>query len=103
MFLKMNKGLAFNDDFLRKNQMDGYLKVPMSVESFELPRSLVDLLKQMLAQFGGIGNEANRSNTDAFLTELKKNQEVLMQFPDKANQVAKMMEQLVTARDAKHR
>ena len=92
MFLKMNKGLVFDNDFLRKHQMDGFLRVPMSVESFELPTTLHNILDQMLDQFGGIGNEANRSNTDEFLAELKKSQEALMQFPDKATQVAKIME-----------
>ena len=42
MFLKMNRGLVFNDDFLRKNRMDGFLRVPMSVESFTLPADLVN-------------------------------------------------------------
>ena len=37
MFLKMNQDVVFDDYFLRKNQLDGFLKVPMSVESFELP------------------------------------------------------------------
>ena len=37
MFLKMSKGEIFNDIFLRKHQMDGFLRVPMSVESFKVP------------------------------------------------------------------
>ena len=37
MFLKMSKGENFNDIFLRKHQIDGFLRVPMSVESFEVP------------------------------------------------------------------
>ena len=40
----------------------------------------------MVNEFRGIGSEANISNNEAFIAEINKNQEVLMQFPDKQNQ-----------------
>ena len=86
MFLKMNLNLTFDDAFLRKNQLDGFLRVPMSVESFEVPLPVINAMKSMIFEFSGIGNEANISNNEAFIAEIRKNQEVLMQFPDKENQ-----------------
>jgi hypothetical protein len=40
MFLNLNKGAIFDEQFLVRNALDGYLKVPMSVESFEVPQEL---------------------------------------------------------------
>ena len=78
MFLKMNRNQVFNQAFLDKNSLDGFLKVPMSVDSFTLPDELVNLFKKMHNEFGGIGNEANQSNNDEFLNAINQNQEVLM-------------------------
>jgi len=85
MFIKMCKGMVLDEDFLRRNQMDGYLKVPLSVESFELPDSIINTVNMTLNEFAGIGAEANQSNNNALLAELQKNTQVLMQFPDKNN------------------
>jgi hypothetical protein len=85
MFLKMCKGMVFDDAFLKKHQMDGFIRVPMSVESFELPAYLINTLNMCLNEFAGIGVESNRSNNEALMAELAKNTEVLMQFPDKNN------------------
>ena len=94
MFLRMSRNEVFNDSFLRKHQIDGFLRVPMSVESFELPQELINCFKQLFNGFAGIGNEANAEANTAFLAELAKHREVLMQFPDKTNQVNTILAQL---------
>jgi len=91
MFLRMARGLLFDDAFLMKHQLDGFLRVPMSVETFELPTELINSFKTMVNTFSGIGQEGNGTSNDKFLTQLRKSNEVLMQFPDKENQVNKMM------------
>lgn len=95
MFMKMHLGLTFNDQFLMKHQLDGFLRVPMSVESFELPATLLNSFKAMLNTFSGVGQEGNHETNAAFLAELKSNNEVLMQFPDKELQQGKMLAQLI--------
>ena len=75
----------------------------MSVESFEVPKPLIDALKNMLDDFAGIGNEANRESNEALLSELSKHQEILMQFPDANNQADKIMEKLTSVRDSMKR
>ena len=37
MFIKMSRGVVYNQKFLEKHGLDGYLKVPMSVESYTIP------------------------------------------------------------------
>ena len=73
MFLRMNKGVWFNNTFLQKNQMDGFLKVPMSVENFKLPYELIEKLNAVVEGFAGVGQESNRSTNDELLREIKKN------------------------------
>jgi len=72
MFLKMNRGVRFDDAFLHKHQMDAFLRVPMSVETFQLPETFIKSLNAMIDEFAGVGQESNRSNNTAFLKELKK-------------------------------
>mmetsp|Transcript_7299 Transcript_7299/g.10284 ORF Transcript_7299/g.10284 Transcript_7299/m.10284 type:complete len:109 (+) Transcript_7299:2218-2544(+) len=55
MFLRMNKYLFFNDTFLCKHQMDGFLRVQMSVETFTLPDTLIAKLNDVLENFAGVG------------------------------------------------
>lgn len=98
MFLKMNRGLFWDEIFLRKHSLDGFLKVPMSVDSFTVPDALVNMFKKMANEFAGIGNEANHHNNEEFLAEIRKNQEVLMQFPDKTATTNLIMEQLTKAK-----
>ena len=101
MFLKMCKGMIFDDEFLSRNQMDGFLRVPMSVESFEVPQELINTLNKCFNEFAGVGMESNHSNNAELIKELNKNTEVLMQFPDKTNQLAKLMEQLARVKEMK--
>ena len=97
----MCKGMVFDEEFLKRNQMDGYLKVPLSVENFELPDSIINTVNMTLNEFAGVGAEANQSNNNALLAELQKSTQALMQFPDKNNQSARIMEQLSRAKDTK--
>ena len=69
----------------------------MSVETFEAPAPLVNSFKTMLDEFAGIGSEANTSANNAFLAELRKNNDLLMQFPTAEAQSSKIIEQLFSA------
>jgi hypothetical protein len=40
MFINMHKGVVFDDRWLSTMQVDGFLTLPMSVESFDLPEDL---------------------------------------------------------------
>ena len=100
MFLKMNRNLVFDENFLFKNQVDGFLRVPMSVESFELPQPLISSFKAMVNTFAGVGDDANKTTNDAFLAELRKSNDVLMQFPVKEAQAEQIMAQLISCKDA---
>lgn len=92
MFLRMNKGLVFNDDFLRRNQLDGFLRIPMSVESFTLPNEFIDRLRAVVEGFAGVGQESNRSSNEALLREIKKNNAELMTWVAADSQKARAME-----------
>lgn len=94
MFLRMNKNLRFDDSLLRKNQLDGYLRVQMSVESFTLPETLIEKLNEVLETFAGVGEESNRSTNEALLKELKKHEASLMQFVDHSTQKDNWLQQL---------
>lgn len=98
MFLKMTRGVVFDDRFLIKHELDGFLRVPMSVETFELPTTLINSFKTMMNTFSGVGQEVNITANEAFLSELKKSSDVLMQFPIKEIQQNKMMAQLINAK-----
>jgi hypothetical protein len=78
MFLKMTRGVVFDDRFLIKHELDGFLRVPMSVETFELPTTLINSFKTMMNTFSGVGQEVNITANEAFLSELKKSSDVLM-------------------------
>lgn len=47
-FLKFNMGVVFDQAFLDRNGLDGYLRVPMSVESFEVPLELKLAIEQLI-------------------------------------------------------
>ena len=66
----------------------------MSVENFNLPAPLIAKFNEVLDGFAGVGQEANRSNNDAFIKELKKRSADLMQFVDFASQKDDIMQQL---------
>ena len=78
MFLRMNKGQFFNDTFLSKAGLDGFLRVPMSVETFTLSDEFIEKLIPVLESFAGVGQESNRATNEAFLAEIAKNKAELM-------------------------
>ena len=47
MFLKMNEGVKFDLGFQTRNCLDGFLRVPMSVETFEVPDELKKAFEQL--------------------------------------------------------
>jgi hypothetical protein len=73
MFLKFNDGVVFDDNFLHRNGLDGYLRVPMSVESFEVSTELKAALEKMLKSFRGV-EKTEPLITQEFIAALKKNE-----------------------------
>ena len=62
MFMNLNKGIKFDNDFLNQYNIDGgFLKVPMTVENLEIPKDLLEALLAILSQFRGIGKTNNRT------------------------------------------
>ena len=95
MFIKMSRGVVYDQKFLEKHGLDGYLKVPMSVESCNIPDQLSAQLQNMIHNFKGIapkGESDAREYVETFISELKKNSEVLDQFVDKELIVKRAME-----------
>lgn len=78
MFLKMARGVVFDDGFLVKHELDGFLRVPMSVETFEVPTPLINAFRAMMNTFSGVGQEGNTNSNYAFLKELRKSNDVLL-------------------------
>ena len=54
MFIKMHKGTEFDDKYLEQCGLDGYLRLPMSVESFTIPEELSAAMKSVINNFRGI-------------------------------------------------
>lgn len=69
MFLKLNDGVVFDQTFLDRNGLDGYLRVPMSVETFEVPDALAAAFTKQLKAFRGV-DKTDSSVIKEFLTEL---------------------------------
>ena len=101
MFVKMHKGTVYNDKFLDTVGLDGFLRIPMSVESFTVPEELSTALSKTVNEFKGVPgpDQPPRKSTENLIVELKKNSEILNQFVDKDTIVAKAMEQLTAVRD----
>ena len=99
MFIKMSSGVTYDATFLNINGLDGFLRLPMSIESFTIPEELSSQLKHMITSFKGVSNDGPRKHVEAFIAELKKNSEILNQFVDKDLIVTKAMEQLTQCRD----
>ena len=96
MFIRMNKGVCYDQNFLDKHGLDGFMKIPMSIESFTIPDQLAEELKNMITNFKGISppGEGARKYVESFVAELKKNSEILNQFVDKELILTKAFEQL---------
>ena len=37
MFIRMSKGVVYDQKFLDKQGIDGFLRIPMSIESYTIP------------------------------------------------------------------
>ena len=92
MFLRMYRGQILDERFLSRHELDGFLQVPMSVETFTLPEDLIDALRTMINSFAGIGSEANLPYNEAVLRELSKNREVLHQWVEQSILQTKLMD-----------
>ena len=96
-FLKMQKGMTFDEKFLLKNGLDGFIQLPMSVESFKIPKPLTTLIKKTIDGFKGIKTTAEqdqRKYIEEIIDEINKNSEILNQFVDIELILAKFFEQL---------
>ena len=95
MFLKMHRGVEFDDEYLFRHGLDGYLKIPMSIESFKIPEELAVSLSRTITNFKGIKTnpeQGQRKYIEEFIAELKKNAEILNQYVSKDVLVAKAFE-----------
>ena len=45
MFMQLNRGVRFDDDFAQSNGLDGFLRLPLANESVKMPDDVVDALK----------------------------------------------------------
>ena len=92
MFLRMYRGQILDERFLSSHELDGFLQVPMSVETFTLPEDLIDALRTMIDSFAGVGSEVNLPYNEAVLRELAKNREVLHQWVEQSILQTKLMD-----------
>ena len=54
MFIRMHKGIDFDDKYLDTLRLDGYLRLPMSIESFTIPEELSAAMNKTINQFKGV-------------------------------------------------
>ena len=54
MFIKMHKGVIFDDKYLDTSGLDGFMRMPMSVESFTIPEELSAALSNTINNFKGV-------------------------------------------------
>ena len=94
MFIKMSKGVVYDQRFLDKHGLDGFLKIPMSIESYTIPKTLSVQLDNLITNFKGVcpKGDKDRDYVETFIAELRKNAEVLNQFVDKELIVKRAME-----------
>jgi hypothetical protein len=76
MFLKLNDGVVFDQGFLGRHGLDGYLRVPMSTENFEVPAELKTAFEKVLHAFRGV-EKTEPKVIEEFLAELKKHEKLL--------------------------
>ena len=84
MFINMHKGVVFDERWLNTMQVDGFLTLPMSVESFELPDDLKTAIQKMMHNFIGITGEGKEApeSTKNLVKMLQKYDKLLTQFVD---------------------
>ena len=85
MFIRMHKGTVFDDKYLDTLGLDGYLRLPMSIESFTIPEELSAAMNKTINDFKGVApaDQGARKYIENFIAEIKKNFEILNQFVDK--------------------
>jgi hypothetical protein len=59
--------------------LDAFLRIPMSVESFEVPEDLKEAFEKSLDSFRGVG-KTDEKGTREFLEVLKTHEKLLQQF-----------------------
>jgi hypothetical protein len=62
MFNGMNRMVNFNENFLAKYCLDGFLKVPLSDESINVPAELQADLDAVIRNFKGIGKGQDKAH-----------------------------------------
>ena len=64
---------------MARNKLDGFLHVPMSCESVDLPAELQAALTKWLRAFRGV-DKTEQKDGEEFLNELKKHEKLLNQW-----------------------
>ena len=84
MFINMHKSAVYDENFLDAMQIDGFLTLPMSVESFDLPEDLKTAIQKMIHNFIGIAGEGKEApeSTKNLVKMLQKYDKLLTQFVD---------------------
>jgi hypothetical protein len=60
MFMLLNWGVKFNQQFLKQNKLNSFLRLPMSNENLVVPEELLAGLEEVLDTHKGIG-KSNQS------------------------------------------
>ena len=76
MFIQLNKNIIYDEKFLIRNGLDGYLRVPMTPENIIVPEELLSALFAVMHGFSGVG-KTNQKPIKAMIDVLKKHDELL--------------------------
>jgi hypothetical protein len=71
MFMLLNREVKFDQKFIDDEELDGFLKLPMSNESITIPNELLEALTKIMINFRGVG-KTNVDLIDQFLNNLRK-------------------------------
>ena len=82
---------VWNDEFLKDGDLDGFLRLPMSEESFTVPEELKAAMTTVYYSSKGV-NQADRGPITALIEELKKHDDILLQFVERNRIVQRAME-----------
>ena len=95
MFILLNKGVEFDQNFLLHTGLDGFLTLPMSNEEVVIPEELINSLMQNLQNFRGVG-KTNQKPIKELVELLKKHQKLLDQHVDEKHIVEEALKQLAS-------
>jgi len=93
MFMKLNKGTVFDESFLRKYSLDGFLCVPMSNEEIKVPQEIDDSVNEVIKKFNQIGKNDVRP-IKKMIKLMQEHDQVLSQHVDTKTIVEKAMVQI---------